>query len=197
MNVFYLIPVLMFGASRGPAYFAGWEDEYGTVTCGWSMMDYGFSPSALIVAKDISQADQDFLALQPDVFRFPADLSGPVNQDVQAFFEGINLPTDWLTPATTWLELLRQTAGMFLFNQRYMGIAAAETGELHSIFDTATLSTRLRQMTDDEQRWFLATVDSFGFDSSIISLNSQLRLLVKQAGSFWAEQPFFLGSVEF
>ena len=195
MDKLYLLPILTVGSSRGPKYFR-WQNNLDGIS-GWSMMDYGFSPTALLVAKDITQADHDYLVLQPDVFSFPDNLDAPVTQDIQAFFDGVNLPTNWMTPSTTYRELLRQVAGMFQFNQRYMGIAANETGELHSIFDTATLSTRLRQMTADEQRWFLATVDSFGYPSASISLNSQLSLLVKQAGSLWGGQPFYLGGLEF
>ena len=195
MNVLYLIPIVWAGTMRGPKYFA-WRGHTG-IECYFSMMDYGFTPCGLLVAKDILQADQDYLALQSDVFRFPDNLDGPVDQDVQSFFAEANLPTNWMTPATTWRELLRQTAGMFQFNQRYGGIAAAETNEIHSIFDTATLSTRLRQMTVDEQRWFLATVESFGFDPALVSKNSQLSLLVKNAGDYWIGQTFYLGGMEF
>jgi len=329
MQVFYLLPVmtvLLFG--RGPAYFI-WDGNPDGIRCSWAMMDYGFSPYALLVAKGISQEDHDFLTAQSDVFAFPVDLTEPVSQTVQAFFEGVNLPTDWMTPATTYQELMRQTAGMFVFNQRYGGMSVtypllsnigslsliesppglsdsgqnfslrangdwviavqytysldmdlitsnfkqfyAPEGELQigdflnvhetewvisaspvviqrdstvsgwigdalggvvqvfsdraltqpgwrcpfvgnlvslngyyvasgcarSIFDNATLSTRLRQMTEDEQCWFLATVESFGFAPALISANSQLRLLVKRAGDYWAGQPFYLGGVEF
>ena len=86
---------------------------------------------------------------------------------------------------------------MFLFNQRFAGIAALETGEPHSIFDTATLDTRLRQMTDDEQRWFLEAEGSFGYDPGLVSANSRLRLLVKSAGDIWAGQTFYIGGVAF
>jgi len=196
MVKFYLVPILTIAGVRGPMYFA-WEENPTGIVCSWSMMDYGFAPSALLVAKDIAQEDHDELVLNADVFTFPDNLDGPVDQAIQDFFEGINLPTDWLTPATTWLELLRQVAGMFQFNQRYGGIAAAETGELHSIFDNADLSTRLRQLTEDEQRWFLATVESFGFDPGVVDDNAMLRLLVRQAGDFWAGQPFYLGGMEF
>jgi hypothetical protein len=199
MYVIYLVPVVVVGSNRGPAYF---NFEPGPpnpelIMSGFAMMDYGFTNWGLLIAKDISREDQEFLALQSDVFRFPDDLDGPVDQDIQAFFEGVHLPTDWMTPSTTWRELLRQTAGMFQFNQRYAGIAAMETGEAHSIFDNADLSTRLRQMTADEQQWFLAAVDSFGFDSGQINDNNQLRLLVKQAGSFWEGKTFLLGGVAF
>jgi hypothetical protein len=197
MFVIYLVPILVLaGTHRVPAYFHNKYDPSG-IQCDWSMMDYGFTNFALLVAKDISQEDQDFLALQSDVFRFPAALTGPVDQEVQPFFEAVHLPTDWMTPATTWIELLRQVAGMMQFNQRYGGIAARESGEIRSIFDTATLDTRLRQMGADEQAWFLEAVETYGYDSSQINDNNQLRLLVRQAGDFWAGRPFYLGGIEF
>ena len=210
MNRFYLVPVETvvfppddFGqvsTSRGPKYFS-WSDDPdppALVSTPWAMMDYGFVDSALLVAKNISQIDHDALILNADVFSFPDNLDQPVTDpNVDTFFEAINLPTDWLTPATTYRDLMRQTAGIFQFNQRYSGIAANETGETHSIFDNADLSTRLRNMTAQEQVWFLATVDSFGVDSSLVNDNSRLRQLVKTAGDFWAGQTFILGGIEF
>ena len=196
MQGIYLVPIETIGSARGPMYFS-WKYNPGGIVCNWAMMDYGFMPSALLVAKDITEKDHAALTKYTDVFYFPDKLDGPVDQDIQEFFEGIRLPMDWLTPSTTWRELLRQVAGMFLFNQRYGGIAAIETGSCHSIFDTATLSTRLRQMTADEQRWFLATAASFGFDPAVISANSQLRQLVKTAGNYWADQTFYIGGVMF
>jgi hypothetical protein len=198
MQKLYLIPVEQVGMSRGPMYFC-WQMEPvpDCIACSWSMMDYGFTNSALLVAKNITQEQHDGLVAHSDVFEFPDNLDGPVDQDIQAFFEGIHLPTDWLTPSTTWRELLRQVAGMMQFNQRYGGIAANETGELHSIFDTATLDTRLREMTTQEQAWFLATVASFGYDPNLVPTNARLRQLVKVAGDYWAGQSFYLGGWEF
>ena len=203
MNRLYLVPIESYIRDgiilRGPEYFS-WRfdpDPPALVNCLHSMMDYGFTDSGLILAKDITQVEHDALVLNADVFSFPEDLDLSVDQDIQPFFEAIHLPTDWLTPATSYLELLRQTAGMFQFNQRYGGIAANDIGELRSIFDTATLDTRLRQMTTQEQTWFLATVDSFGYDSALVDTNAKLRLLVKQAGSFWDSKPFYLGGIEF
>lgn len=196
MQAIYLVPIITVGNGRGPKYFAGRVNPDG-IRCTWAMMDYGFNPYGLLVARDISDADHAALIKNADVFAFPEKLDAPVDQGVQAFFEGIRLPTDWLTPSTTWRELLRQVAGIFQFNQRYGGIAADETGTMHSIFDTATLSTRLRQMTKDEQRWFLATAESFGYEPTVIKTNTQLRQLVKTAGNYWAGRTFHLGGLDF
>jgi len=162
------------------------------------MMDYGFTPNALLVAKNIIPIEHDLLVANLDIYAFPENLDQPVaDPTVDTFFEGIHLPTDWLTPSTTYRELLRQVAGMFQFNQRYAGIVSNATGEWRSIFDTATLNTRLRQMTAQEQAWFLQTVESFGYDPELINDNSQLRLLIKQAGDYWAAKPFYIGGFEF
>ena len=293
--IFYLIPIIVLDGVHGPKYFDfAMEPDPTKIQCAWAIMKYGWSPYGLLVAKDISQEDQDFLALQSDVFRFPDNLDGPVDQAVQAFFEGIHLPTDWMTPATTWRELMRQTAGMFQFNQRYGGLSVTypldmnqgtlalsespfsitdigqdfvqwansnwmitvqvtldmgggetrpgyirgwianaiggaqvevykdrllleqgwvgeyypeqilsvdsyfiASGYPRSIFDTATLDTRLRQMTAQEQAWFLATVESFGFDPALVSTNSRLRQLVKAAGNYWVGRTFYLGGIAF
>jgi hypothetical protein len=203
MQRFYLVPIIeeTFNGIlyRTPKYWWGKLDSDPPLLQGpRAMLAYGFTPFGLLAAPDISQTDHDFLSAQPDVYTFPADLDQPITDpDIDTFFEDINLPTHWLTPSTTYREFMRQTAGMFAFNKRYAGIAAAETDTRHSIFDTATLDTRLRQMTAQEQEWFYLTVESFGFDRSIVNDNSQLRLLIKQAGNYWIGQEFKIGGMVF
>lgn len=184
---------------RGPEYF-NWRFDQNppSIPARASCMDYGFVPYMLCYTPDITQTDYDTLILHADVYAFPDNLDAPVTDpNIDTFFEGINLPTDWLTPATTYRELLRNTAGMFQFNQRYAGIYAERYGGRHSIFDTATLNTRLRNMTAQEQDVFLATVESFGFNPASVNTNSQLRLLVRQASSYWQDKVFILGGFTF
>ncbi len=199
MQKFYLIPIEIVsqGAgqeARGPKYFAWrFDPDPPGINCRWNMMDYGLTPYAMLLAHDITQADHDALMLNPDVYAFPDTLDAPVSDPaIDTFFEAIYLPTDWLTPATTYRELLRQVAGMMQFNQRYSGISGG-----HSIFEAATLQTRLNQMTAQERTWFLATVQSFGYDRALVPLNARLRQLVKSAGNYWVGQPFYMGGFEF
>jgi hypothetical protein len=190
--MYYLLPIEKIDNKRGPKYFK-WRFSETGIDTKWSMMDYGFVDTALLFAPQISPTDQAFLALQPDVYVFPANLDTPViKAEAEPLFEAVNLPTDWLTPSTTNRELMRQTAGMMQFNQRYGGISGG-----HSIFENADLSTRLQQMTTEERDWFYQTVASFGFDPAQINDNFQLRLLVRQAGDFWAGQSFILGGIAF
>jgi len=194
---FYLVPVETVGNARGPEYFK-WRFNPSGIDCRWSAMDYGFVPTMLVLAHDIEQADHDALVLNADVYAFPEDVDQPVSDPtIDVFFETLHIPTGWLTPSTTYRELLRQLAGMFQFNQRYGGIAADQSGELHSIFDTATLDDRLREMSAQEEEWFYLTLESFGYDRTLVSRNSRLRQLVKQAGNLWEGQSFVMGGVEF
>lgn len=202
MQRFYLVPIDTYihpdsgKEYRGPMYFA-WRFGAGVV-CRRGCMDYGFFPYMLVLARDITQVDHDALILNPDVYAFPEDLSGPVNDPgVDAFLEAINVPTDWLTPATTWLELLRNLAGMFQFNQRYNGIYRERYGGAHSVFDNADIDTRLRQMSAQEQEIFLAAVESFGFDPAQVNTNSRLRQLLRQAANYWEGRPFTMAGVTF
>jgi hypothetical protein len=200
VDKFYLVPIEVLyplpddpdRMARGPKYFA-WKFNPAGISSPWNLMDYGFVPFGLLYARGISQADHDALILNSDVYNFPDDLDQPVTDPtIDVFFENFHIPTDWLTPSTTYRELLRQTAGMFQFNQRYGGLSGG-----HSIFEAADLDTRLRDMALGEQAWFLDTVASFGFDPGIVNTNSRLRQLVKMAGDFWAGQPFYMGGIEF
>jgi len=189
---FFLTPVEQVGIYRGPSYFQ-WRFGTGTITANWSAMDYGFLSTMLILSKDIAPTDKSFLEAQSDVYTFPSDLDTPVTDPaIDTFFEGLHIPTDWLTPSTTYRELLRQLAGMFAFNQRYGGISGGE-----SVFGQGvTLETRWNSLTAQQQAWFIVTLESFGWASGVPG-NQKLRSLVKSAGSIWDGTPFVLGGVEF
>lgn len=195
---FYLMPIETINNCRGPKYIQwsapGVESDPADLAIPFSMMDYGFLPNALVLAKSIGQADHDNLVANSDVFGFPENLDQPVSDPgIDTFFEAVNIPTDWLTPSTSYREMLRQMAGMFQFNQRYGGISGVNA----SLFDNATLDTRLREMSDQEQAWFLATVESFGYEPALVPTNAKLRQLVKTAGTYWDDQTFYMGGVAF
>lgn len=189
----YLLPIERNGQVRGPKYFACRVNDFTGIHCSWSMMDYGFMPSGLLLAKDIAQSDHDTLILNADVFVFPDNLDQSLSniQTIRTFFEAVSVPTDWLTPSNTYRELLRNLAGIFQFAQRYTGIS------LQPLFGTGiTFDTRFRSLSAQEQAWFSQTVASFGYPSSIIQQNATFRQMLKMAGDAWT-QPFYLGGFEF
>ena len=159
------------------------------------MMDYGFLPYALLLAIDIAPADDTFLSAQADVYAWPLVLTPAISDRtaINTFFEAINIPTDWLTASNTYLEFLRQMAGLFQFNQRYGTISGANQSLLGN---GVTLETRWGQLSAQQQTWFNQTITSFGYIYTV-SGNPKLRTLAKQAGDLWGSQPFYLGGIQF
>lgn len=191
----YLIPIEQVGNARGPEYFV-WRFDANplSINCRWNMMDYGFINVGLIVAHDITPADHAALILNSDVYAFPDNLDQPINDKavIDVFFEGINLPTDWTTPSTTYRELLRKTAGLMQFNQRYSGISGGQ-----SIFGNGiTLESNYNDLSAQQKTWFNSTLVSFGWLGGVQG-NPKLRALAKQASDLWGNAPFILGGFEF
>jgi len=204
MQQIYLLPIEVVieadgTEQRGPKYLT-WRydpDPPGIDTGPRSMRDYGFVDSAVVLVHDMLPANHTLLIQNADVFAFPTNLDQPVPVgSVDQAFEGIHLPTNWMNPSTSYRELLRQTLGMFFYNIRYGEISAQDLiTDAASIFDNATLETRLRDMAAQEQTWFLATAASYGISPGSINTNQKLRTLVKQAGNLWAGQQILLGGV--
>jgi hypothetical protein len=119
-----------------------------------------------------------------------ASIPPPGQDNLRDFYETINIPTDWLGPANTYRDFLRQQMGMFQFHNRYQGISGGK-----SLFENADLSTRYNELTAQQQVWFDLTVASFGIDPSVINPNAQLRQLLKQAGDFFANSEFKFGGI--
>lgn len=170
---------------RGPSYLR-WRKNPDGLSCLWSMMDYGFIPIALVVISDPSPEVQSALAAQPDVYKFPDNLDTPVDDpSIDAFFEGLYIPTDWLTPSTTYRQLVRQVAGMFQFNQAFSGL----TGQ--SLFGAYSLEDSVQTLTPELQEGLAQTLNRFEMDP--ILGNPKLRSVIKRADEYWSSKVFYMG----
>jgi len=192
----YILPIErnLAGTQRGPKYFFWrFDPDPPGIQGGWAMMDYGFLDYALLVS-NLSDADHAFLLAQPDVYSFPQDLNAQISDGpvITAFFEAINIPTDWLTPSTTYLEFLRQMAGLFQFNQRYGGISNGQS----LLGNGVTLDNNWNNLSQQQKQWFNQTIASFGYIFNVTG-NPKLRALAKQAGDLWGAQAFYLGGIQF
>jgi len=192
----YLVPVVFddLGVGRGPQYFR-WRFHAGNVSADWAMMDYGFLPTGLVYARGLSLADEAFLAAQPDVYQWPdgAGLDAPITDpDLPAFFEALYVPTDWLTPSTSYRALLRMLAGLFQFAGRFGNLSGGAP-----LFGQpgVTLETNYRSTPTNWQAWFDATIASFGYPPP--PGNPRLRSLMKQVGDAWGAKPFYMGGLTF
>jgi len=195
----YIVPlesVVIDGHTyRGPEYFA-WRFDANppSVNCYWEWMWYGFSDYALVAALDITPADHAALILHANVYTFPDNLDQAITDraTLDPFFESVGIPTDWLTPSTTYRELLRKTAGMMQFGQRYEGISRGQSLFVNGI----TLDSNWNSLSTQQQTWFEQTLVSFGWLTGVQG-NPKLRTLTKQVGDIWGNTPFFLGSFTF
>ena len=196
MQRFYVLPLESpDGIHRGPKYLA-WRFNPSGIATAWGMMDFGALSSAIVLCPDISISDDATLTTgHADVFAFPENIapaiSGADRLVMDGFFEPLNIPTDWLTGSSTYLQFLRTMAGLFQFAQRY-----ASTSNGASIFDNGrNLSSRLNGFSAQERTWFDSTVASFGYPAP--SGNPTLRQLAKQIGDLWGAAPFTLAGITF
>jgi hypothetical protein len=180
----------------GPKYFA-WRFGTGTLPKR-GQVDYGFIDGYLVEA-DLDAAQIAALTANPDVYAFPANLDAAIspNDGLRTMFEGFNIPTDWLTSATTYRELIRKLYGIIKFAQRFAYIAGengAPPGTF--LFGVITLDTRYRNFPADVANWFSLTVASYGIDPGIIRANSTVRQMLKQASDI-IESEMIIGGVTY
>lgn len=191
----YIVPVEIVGNYRGPEYFAWRFDANGpSIACRWSAMDYGFLPYMLVVAHDIVQADHDALVVKTGVYAFPDNLDQSIPPNtLNTYFEAINVPTDWLTPATTYRQFLRYMAGMFQFNQAFGGQSGGQ-----SLFGGGiTLESNWNGLSAQQKAWFNAALQQLSPGAPGVTGNPKLRTLAKRAGDLWGANPFVMGGFEF
>jgi hypothetical protein len=202
----YLLPIVEVNDERGHIRVPGYiNDDYDIVVGGLdyraSMMDYGIAGlNAFVVVHNITDLDHQWLIDHSDVYAFPPldslDVAIAPQDTLGAFCENIGIPTDWLTPANTYLEFLRQFKGMLVVSKKYGLIVAEETGTLHDLLvDTGGLDTRYLTWDAQVQDWFDATLVALGFNPVVG--NPQLRQLMKQASDVWANQSFKHGGIVF
>lgn len=191
-NHLLMLPVITVNNIRSPKYLKSRGDSNG-LPCQWALMYYGFLPTSLVYVKNISDADAATLSAYPDVYAWPDNLDQAIDpqDNVDAFFETLHIPTNWLNPSSTYRQLLRNVAGIFQFNRRYQAISQNDPLFAGSI----NLDSRFRDLTTAQRDWINQTVASFGYNIPI-NQNMTLRNLLKLSGDAWT-QPFILGGVEF
>ncbi len=198
MNNFALIPTTTIildpdagTTSTFPSYLKSIRNPDG-YPCSFSCSRYGRQDIWLVRVMEIADTDWASLADMADVYPFPADgsLGSPITDKatIDDFFEGFNIPTDWLTPSTTYTELLRALVHIALILQRFFGIAGYElfTGGV-------TLNTRFRQMPAGSQTALQQAANELYGAPVPININAQLRQLLKAAGDYLMSTPVALG----
>ena len=195
----YIVPVEHVGNYRGPEYFQWRFDQNGpSLTERWDAMYYGSLDYVILLAFDMTPEDHASLISHADVYAFPANLDQNISDKttIDNFFEGVNIPTDWVTPANTYRQLLRKTAGLMQLNQRYESFAAIDGVANQSFLGGGiTLDSNFNNLSQQQKAWFNATLVSFG--GSNVKGNPKLRTIIKTGSDLWGNAPFYLGGFEF
>lgn len=190
MQRLYLVPTESYDPGTGVVYYGPqyfhWQvpaySSSGTLPF-LGKHHYGFA-NCYVVLADLTQPDHDALMLNSDVYVYPVDVDHNIApQDINSLrtqFEGFNIPTDWLTPANTYRELIRQVWGIFLFVARY-GLLAGELGypPRTFLFNDVDLDTQYSSFSVGVKEIFDATVTTYGVDPGIILPNMTIRQMLK------------------
>lgn len=190
----YLVPIIgagIKGDARRPKYFA---DGSLASNPPWSGMDYGIE-RWMIVAADLSTADDLFVTGQTDGFAMPFDLSQPMTSqqvtNVQNKLEAINLPAGWIDTTFTWQSMLRIVLGILSFMQRF----SALNGNA-SLFPTGvTLGTRINQLSAAVVANLQQAAADMNLSTANISGTTTIRAALKDFGTQLQGRPYNLNGM--
>lgn len=200
MNVrFYLLPVEIYEwPPEDPTpymrlkYLKGrWNPD--GLDALWSAKYYWAMPVAL-VAVGAETADHDFLAAQTDLVAVPQNVNQNISEmtlpRVKEALEDLRIPAGWVTTSHTYGDVLRATAHLFMFAQRYQRRHARKMIEAGYNLDTliGDLPADVRANLND-------TAQDCGWNTNAIQGSWPLRQALRHLAQQWGEAPVKFGSL--
>lgn len=193
MKRFYLLPIAMIDTGRGPKYVRWRYNPDGIPIESWGLMDYGFEPVCIFVG-DMTDEQHLELSANPDVYAFPTDLDIPVGEESTALkssFETFNFPANWITPASTYRQVLRRVAASCQCLQRLKGMVGNYCPfSLGGQWGDHSLNTKLSDIPLAVRGALLSACGQIGIES--INESTTLRGLINRYAWEWKE-PILLG----
>jgi hypothetical protein len=145
----------------------------------WQAMDYGLE-NAYLVGADVDAGQHTALSAETDVIAIPLALDNTIAPSalstVQSTLEGMDIPANWVTTANTYRDVVRITAKVFAFMQRF------HARERKVFFDVGlTLDTQWNQLTQAQKTALQDVAASFDppLDTSTITSTSTLRTILR------------------
>ena len=185
---FYLIPVEVNGAFRGPKYFAwGRDPDPPALIQGvaWQARDYGNEP-LMIVGGDLTDPQDASLIAMPDVTKFADNLDATLGANLaamQAALEALKLPADLLTATVTYRQTLRGLLGIF-------AVAQCMQGKGFNIFTAGiTLSTTMSQIAAPARTALQDCAVSLGYNITTVTGATTVRQLLNLVANQTAPNP--------
>jgi hypothetical protein len=196
MQRFYILPLEVNGAYRGPKYFDGWRGDPspGGLVCHWSLFDYGLINACLIWA-DVTTEQHNALIAHNDVAAAPANIDQNISEgaipQVQAVMEALRIPADWVTTEYTYRQILRMIAQLFMFAGRHHALH----GE--ALIDSPDqLNLRWNQIPLARRQRIIETADSLGYDYAEVQPTWQIRRILKHMADQWGDIPIYMGGYQ-
>lgn len=188
---FYLLPQITTGNAFFPLELKYvrrdngngiWVNTYGDI----ASMRYG-KEDTMLVAVDVTPAQHTELASNIDVIAIPQNLDSNVSSTalaaVQTQLEGLKIPTQWVTTANTYRDVIGFTGRVFMLMQRFDGL------NRRTFFESGiTLDTRVNELTNAQKTALQNAAIDLGLDVSTLTptmkIRAVLKLLVDMMGPF-------------
>ena len=196
MDRIYIVPMEVvvgpIGNVRRAKYLYAYPYRFGC-------LDYGSEDICLAAVTGITQVDHDALALNTDVIALPEILDNfmTAGQTTAArnFYDTLNIPSGWINTSRTVREVVKITAGLFQFNQRWRGLSA---GRQSSPFkEGMNLNTQYRNMSELNKGRVVVTMDSMQVDTSTLTGTSTIRDAMQLFAIEISLRPLVIGGISF
>jgi hypothetical protein len=171
----YIMPLVLGGGPSGNGRKAKYTPP------GYHLIPYG-AENVCILAADVDAATHTTISADPQVSALPASLSnnltaGAVSQ-AQPFLDGLNIPSQWVSTAITYVQLIRILGRIF----QVANLFEASIGKL--FVGGVTLSTQFIDLPQGVRTTLIQIATDHGWDTSGLSGASTVRQVLK----FMADQ---------
>lgn len=186
MNV-YIVPIIY--SAWGP-FTSIRVPKYMTPADKFSMLDYGWEPTCLLVTETATASGNDVI----DLSLLDANVgnTNKMRNDLRA----VNLPGTWLDNTTTNRHVARVTAAVSQVMQhlkKYLTTYIDNVRSAHGIFTNQTLGTQWGSLTADQQKIYGDAMVACGYDISWFVPTTTIEETLDYIASIAKDQPIAVG----
>jgi len=180
---------ILGGISWHPKYYTDILND----SNGYNLVDYAHEAACVISIHDGTPQLHTNLTSNPDVLAAPDDLSllltsGAV-ASVQAYLEGMNIPSEWIDTGDTYAHVLRRIVGVFVFAREWVGIK--KKGLFREGLD---LSRSYNSLSTSNKNTVSAIFLKHGISTAGLSGQSTIRQILSEfSGGFDGKEALGLG----
>lgn len=194
---FYVVPIIINDTKRYPKYIKSKHNSEGLDISNWGFMPYGFEPYGILFFEG-SKKVQEILINYPDVYTFPENLDSLIatKEDceyIKQFFEGINIPMNWVNIATSYRAILRRIGASCQILQRLQGMLGNYSPfSLGGIWGDYTLNTKISEVPLAIKGALLSACGQIGIKQ--LNESTTIRGLINRYAWEWSE-PIIMGGI--